>query len=249
MDMRLDKQFIQPINIEVYSPNAILVTWEEQINQNILHSILCLKSCIANAYDSYKIEQVNSYASLLIIFYQSVSLVDEMKGISKLMSQMDLTKEIKGALIEIPVCYHHEYGRDLDYVSKCLNMSPEEIIQIHSRPVYEVYFLGFLPGFFYLGGMDKSLHIPRRSSPRMKIPKGSVAIGGNQTGIYPQDSPGGWYIIGSTPVPIFNIQQNPTSIAKSGDRIQFKHIDAKEYEEISKQIKLKSFKLNIIAND
>lgn len=249
MDTELDKKFIKPLSFRIYSENAILISWEELIDQEILSSILHLKNLLKIHYEGIKIELVNSYASLLVIFHQTVSLNEELKFLTSLSSRMDLIKKTKGSLIEIPVCYEDQYGIDLKHVSEVLNLPPKRIIELHTKSIYQVYFIGFLPGFFYLGGLSNALHVPRRISPRMQVPKGAVAIGGKQTGIYPQKSPGGWHIIGSTPISVFDTRKTPKTIVKSGDQIRFIQVDKQEYTTIKRQIKLGSFNLKIVPND
>ena len=120
----------------------------------------------------------------------------------------------------------------MEVVSKEKKLSKEVIIKRHSQAVYTVYFIGFLPGFLYLGGLDKSLYMPRKSTPRLQIEKGAVAIGGNQTGVYPSASPGGWNIIGNPPIAFFNPKLKTSCFAKPGDRLVFKPVSLKEYENI-----------------
>lgn len=123
--------------------------------------------------------------------------------------------------VDIPVHYGGSAGRDLDAVAAAAGLSSAEVIALHSAAEYQVLCLGFQPGFPYLNGLDKRLHTPRRSTPRTRIPAGSVAIGGNQTGIYPADSPGGWHIIGHTSIELFNPRANPPCKLRAGDRIRF----------------------------
>lgn len=134
-------------------------------------------------------------------------------------------------LVEIPVCYGGEFGPDLEEVARQNGLTPAEVVEIHSAAEYLVYMIGFAPGFPYLGGMDERIATPRRSSPRLSIPRGSVGIGGKQTGIYPIESPGGWQIIGRTPVTLFQPEADPPSLLRAGDRVRFRAISPSEYEE------------------
>ena len=140
--------------------------------------------------------------------------------------------KVKSVLWKIPVCYDAVFGIDLEAISKEKNLSKEEIIKRHSQAIYTVYFIGFLPGFLYLGGLDESLHVPRKSTPRLQIEKGAVAIGGNQTGVYPTESPGGWNIIGNSPIEFFNPKLETPCFAKAGDKISFKPITIQEFKTI-----------------
>lgn len=132
-------------------------------------------------------------------------------------------------MIEIPVCYGEEFGPDLSYVAQYHGLSEEEVIHLHSQQEYLVYMIGFVPGFPYLGGLPKQLATPRKTTPRLKVPAGSVGIAGEQTGIYPQDSPGGWQIIGRTPLSLFSPEANPPSLLVAGDRIRFVPITKEEF--------------------
>ena len=137
--------------------------------------------------------------------------------------------------IEIPVCYENEFAPDIHDVANLRNLTVNEVISYHANPEYLVYFLGFSPGFPYLGNMPKEISASRLKTPRIKIPAGSVAIGGNQTGIYPIASPGGWRIIGRTPLKLFSIGNDPPVLLKMGDKIKFVPITKDEFEKRSKK--------------
>lgn len=133
-------------------------------------------------------------------------------------------------LIEIPVCYDREFGVDLDEVSRRVNLPVDEIVRRHSAAAYCVNCVGFTPGFPYLSGLPAELAVPRRATPRKEVPAGSVAIAGPQTGIYPQRSPGGWNVIGRTPVRLFDPQEIPPALLRAGDRVRFRAITRAEFE-------------------
>ncbi|WP_034350150.1 5-oxoprolinase subunit PxpB [Herbaspirillum sp. GW103] len=127
----------------------------------------------------------------------------------------------EGRTVEIPVVYGGNVGPDLDNVARHTGLSTGEVIERHSNAEYVVYFLGFLPGFAYMGGLDTSLATPRHTTPRVSIPAGSVGIGGEQTGIYPMASPGGWQLIGRTALQLFDPSQQPPTLLRPGDRVRF----------------------------
>src|SRR5204863_3793292 len=146
----------------------------------------------------------------------------------------ELTKQIRGLavddnrsnqddqrVIEIPVCYGGEFGSDLGFVAKNASLTTQEVIELHSAADYLVHMIGFAPGFPYLGGMSPKIAVPRRSTPRLKIPAGSVGIAGDQTGIYPLETPGGWQLIGRTPLPLFRPEQVPPTLLQAGDVVRF----------------------------
>lgn len=137
--------------------------------------------------------------------------------------------------IPIPVCYGGEFGPDLLEVAAYHNLSAEEVIALHSGGDYRVYMIGFTPGFPYIGGMSSQLASPRRSTPHLKIPAGSVGIGGKQTGIYPLESPGGWRIIGRTPVNLFNPYESPPVFLQGGNRVSFVPITPEEFKELQQK--------------
>ena len=151
---------------------------------------------------------------------------------------------IKGAHWKIPVCYDLKYAPDLLNLSKEINLDASEVVKLHLSARYRVYFLGFLPGFLYLGGLDNRLYLRRKKKPLLKVPKGAVAIGGMQTGIYPNISPGGWHLIGNTPINLFNPKKNPPCFAKPGDWISFEQIDSDTYTKIESEQQNGNYQLN-----
>jgi inhibitor of KinA len=125
----------------------------------------------------------------------------------------------------------------LELLSQSKKISKQKIIKLHSSTIYDVHFIGFLPGFLYLGGLKEELHFERKSTPRQKINKGDIAIAKNQTGIYPRVSPGGWNIIGNSPINFFNVNLDPPCFARSGDRIKFISVDKNTYKVIEEKVK------------
>ena len=137
------------------------------------------------------------------------------------------------AIVEIPVCYGGDFGPDLDALARNAGLDAEEAIARHTAAEYRVAMLGFAPGFPYLLGLDATLHAPRRANPRARVPAGSVAIGGAQTGIYPTELPGGWQLIGRAPTVLFDAQRMPPSLLAPSDRVRFRTIDAREFAELA----------------
>jgi len=133
--------------------------------------------------------------------------------------------------LEIPVVYGGEYGPDMEWVSQYHNISVDEVIQLHTGTTYQVYMIGFMPGFPYLGELPEGLATPRRETPRTVIPQGSVAIAQRQTGIYPVESPGGWQILGRTPLKLFNPLHSPPTLLEMGDLVRFFSIGEKEFKQ------------------
>lgn len=133
--------------------------------------------------------------------------------------------------ITIPTCYGGEYGEDIAEVASLNNLSIDEVIYLHSSAVYKVFMIGFVPGFAYFGGMDQRLATPRKPSPRKAIPAGSVGIAGEQTGIYPLETPGGWQLIGRTPIKLFDAGNPQPSLLKAGDQVKFQPIDHNQFNQ------------------
>ncbi|MGA2016756.1 MAG: 5-oxoprolinase subunit PxpB [Opitutaceae bacterium] len=135
-----------------------------------------------------------------------------------------------GGAVDIPVCYGGDLGPDLDFVARRCGLDAAGAAALHAGAPYVVHAVGFTPGFPYLGGLPAALHTPRRDTPRARVPAGSVGIGGSQTGVYPVASPGGWQIIGRTPVALFRADGNPPALLKPGDRVRFRAISASEFD-------------------
>lgn len=138
------------------------------------------------------------------------------------------------SVVEVPVCYDGEFGLDLTEVARQAELQQDQVIDRHANASYRVACVGFTPGFPYLTGMPAELATPRRPSPRKEVPAGAVAIGGTQTGIYPRKSPGGWNIIGRTPLRLFDVQREPPSLFRAGDQVRFRRISEEEFEAFSR---------------
>lgn len=226
-----------------YGENAILITWEARIDENIVNDILQFEEKIKQSNIKAIVEVIQSINSLLIIynennisFFELKHLLETLKNTKTPVTQQDNRKKW-----QIPVCYHENFGIDLRFIAEKKRLEIPEIIAFHTSAIYDVYAIGFLPGFLYLGGLDERLHIPRKETPRLRIQKGAVGIGGMQTGIYPKSSPGGWQILGNSPVNFFDVTQSNPCFAKAGDQIQFYEINMQEYDEILVAIKTENY--------
>ena len=172
-----------------------------------------------------------AYNSILIRLEDGVSLWRMIAKLKQLFNEDHNITIQEKKTIKIPVCYEGEFAPDIDRVSSHTRMSVEEIIHKHTKGKYLIYFLGFSPGFPYIGGMDLKLETPRLSSPRISVPAGSVAIGAKQTGIYPIQSPGGWNIIGRTPLKLFDWNKLTNPVLPMSCKIEFYPITEKEYQD------------------
>ena len=221
-----------------FSERSILVEWPSEITENILHDVLNFKNFLLNSNIKSLIQVNNAYNSLLIIYDYTIDKInDELLTLKELYLVRVSKAKYVSSHWKIPVCYDDEFGIDLDEISKEKNLSKPELIRLHSETIYTVFFIGFLPGFLYLGGLDKRLHFPRKNSPRFQIKKGAVAIGGEQTGVYPNISPGGWNIIGNSPIEFFDRHKSVPCFAKAGDKIQFIPVNKSQYDAIQIEVK------------
>ncbi|MBR2824001.1 MAG: 5-oxoprolinase subunit PxpB [Clostridia bacterium] len=215
---------------------ALMVMFEQRISEEIHQRVIRLDVLLRN--DPAVWEIVPAYASVLVYYDPLAYTYAEMeKRIRKHLSGDVSVREADGKCVVIPVCYGGEHGPDLAFVAANAGLSESEVIQLHSGREYRIYMLGFLPGFPYLGGMDPRLETPRLPSPRTLIPAGSVGIGGQQTGIYPFPSPGGWRLIGRTPVSLFRSSgpEEKVPIFQAGDRIRFEPISPEEYQSMMRE--------------
>jgi inhibitor of KinA len=234
-----------------FGERSILIEWPQYISEKTLKSVLLYKNELENHYIKDNVYIKSAYNSILITYNVRINnFYDEILVLKTLSLSHKDELNTSCKLWKIPVCYDQSFGIDLEEISEGNNLSIPDIIERHSSKNYHVYFIGFLPGFLYLGGLDKRLHVPRKSNPRLKVAKGSVAIGGSQTGIYPAESPGGWNIIGNTPLDFFNVNNEDPCFAKAGDQIQFMSITKKEYNTIAEKIKTNTYQIeNEIIND
>ena len=174
-------------------------------------------------------ELVPSYRSLMVVYDPLTTLpVDLKRAIGDIYHHLNQTELPEPRTIDIPIVYGGEQGPDLEYVAQHHHLTPQAVIDYHTRPTYRVYMIGFTPGYPYLGEVPDAIATPRRQTPRILVPKGSVGIAQKQTGIYSVDSPGGWQIIGWTPVNLFDPQAQPPSLLMMGDRVRFQAITAEE---------------------
>lgn len=230
------------ITYKPFGKQAVLIEWNSIINEEILKDILRFKEKITSIKKGIFTDLIVGYNSLTIKYKEEfIDFYIEVEELKSVYKTYGITIKEENFIWVIPVCYDVQFGIDLEEISKKSNLSIEEIIKLHSEVLYTIFFIGFLPGFLYLGGLDSNLFFDRKSNPRLKVIKGSVAIGGKQTGIYPSESAGGWNIIGKTPIPFFDIKNENPCFAKSGDKIKFKPISLAEFYQIEKDVEKNNY--------
>lgn len=208
------------------------VAIDPEINQKVRQIFLSIEKTPIEGVT----EVIPTYRSILIFY-------DPFTTDPKIIEQEILGREGKldewkippPETTEIPVAYGEDFGPDLEFVAQHNNLTPEEVIEVHSSGTYLIYMLGFTPGFPFLGGLSEKLFTPRLENPRQLVPAGSVGIANNQTGIYPIDSPGGWRLIGKTPVKLYEPKRSPPILLKAGNYLRFRSISKKEFQEIAER--------------
>ena len=218
---------------------ALTLKWGDVIDESAYRRVQIAWQALRAAPLPSVVELVPAYTTVTLFYdpYQAVRAGAPEAGIVEWLSAQvherlknpPKLEKSKGREVEIPVCYGGEFGPDLGLVAKHTKLSPEEVIRRHSKADYLVYLIGFAPGFPYLGGLPKELNTPRHAKPRMIVAPGSVGIAGNQSGIYPLGTPGGWNLIGRTPLKLFLPEKNPPVLLCAGDRVKFRAITAENF--------------------
>lgn len=217
--------------------SSILLQFGNTIDPAINRKIAATVQLMREQHINGVTDVIPAFCSLLINYDPRVISYEQIKRRMEALVKIDVTAgDTRKRVFEIPVCYGGEYGPDIQNIADHAGMSVEEVIQIHTSRDYLIYMLGFLPGFTYLGGLDERIHTPRLANPRIRIPAGSVGIGGSQTGIYPMDSPGGWQLMGMTPVKTYDPDREVPILVEAGDYIRFVAIDEDEFHRIKELV-------------
>lgn len=241
--MKMKSNFKYSIN--TLSEKSIIIQFQQIIDEDLLNFILGLKLKLQDFFKEKHMEYevFNTYAEVGVLFLnRPPSIQASMENIKTIVDdfladQSDNDCFSQSSKYRIPVCYSSDFAKDLDNVAQYTNLEKEEVIALHHQPVYRVYFIGFLPGFPYLGGMNEKICVPRKKQARKQIDKGDVGIAGCQTGIYPEQSPGGWQIIGNSPIDLINLREKVDSVFKAGDLLEFYPISPEEHRAILHQEK------------
>jgi inhibitor of KinA len=226
------------MKLEPLGDSAVVATLGTRIDAATLASVLKFAGAVAAAQGKGIVDIVPAYATVTV-FYDPAQFAEPGEDAYEVVRRFIESCAMRGGkgahpptrkLVEVPVCYGGDLGPDLEFVAGHAGIGIPEVIARHSAADYLVHAIGFTPGFPFLGGLPDSLRTPRRETPRARVPAGSVGIGGYQTGVYPITSPGGWQIIGRTPLTLFRPDRTPAALLHPGDRLRFKAISAEEFE-------------------
>ncbi|MCS7364102.1 MAG: 5-oxoprolinase subunit PxpB [archaeon GB-1867-035] len=228
--------------VKMMGETAILIEVADEISREANSYVLALKKKLEEKMEKLKgiWELVPAYTTLLVNYDPKMISVENLIGlINEIEDELksEVVEEVIGKrrIIEIPVAYGGEFGPDLEFIAEYSGLSIEEVIKIHSSQTYLVYMIGFTPGFTYMGEVPDIIAVPRLEKPRLRVPAGSVGIAGKQTGIYPIESPGGWRIIGRTPLKLFDPTSPKPTLLNAGDLVKFKPISKEEYEKLKRK--------------
>ncbi|MBC8179371.1 MAG: 5-oxoprolinase subunit PxpB [Desulfobacteraceae bacterium] len=213
----------------IMGDRALLVELGDEVDPGVSNRVRELFVAIKADPLEGVLETTPSYRSLLLIFDPLETTLSLLQNrVQQILQTLDPSQLCDPRRVEIPVVYGREYGPDLEWVAGYHGITPDEVIRLHAAHTYHVYMIGFMPGFPYLGELPESLITPRRETPRTVVPRGSVALAQGQTGIYSTQSPGGWQVIGRTPLALFDPGKWPPALLEMGDRVKFFAIDEEE---------------------
>lgn len=232
-----------PCRIIPLGDRGLVIDWGNRIDETLNRQVLAIWDRLRRASLPGVSDIIPAYSSITLVFNPSDwQYAGAENPFTQLRRQVEAriaippeTAVLPGRQIEIPVCYHASLAPDLPAVAARSGLSIAEAVQLHIATEYRVFMLGFLPGFPYMGTVDARIATPRLAQPRLRVPAGSVGIAGAQTGIYPHESPGGWNLIGRTPLYIFNAQSESPTLLQPGDRVRFSPVSLEEFHQIHRQ--------------
>jgi len=211
---------------------AVIVEFGDRIDRAVSDQVLGLAARVRSSEMSGVIEVVPTFRSLMVHYDPLRTGSAELVGAIQSLMASRITSDPKRRLWRVPVCYEGEFAPDLASVAQQTGLAPEDVVALHAGTRYHVYMIGFVPGYPYMGDLAEALVLPRRSDPRIRVPPGSVAIATTMTAIYPLESPGGWHLIGTTPIRIFDAHASPPALFAPGDGVEFEAITGKTFAEI-----------------
>jgi inhibitor of KinA len=231
-----------------FGERGILVEWPDDFSIDQREEILAMDHLLAEHFQDKVMETVPAYTSLAIYLKNGIDVKDFISELENIEINAHLV-DYPSRLVHIPVCYDDDLAPDLNTVAVTNGLTKEEVIHLHASGNYRVQFIGFLPGFPYLTGLDRRLFTARLASPRSRIPAGSIGIGGKQTGIYTMESPGGWNVIGRSPLKFFSTSESSPSLFQPGDSVRFRRIDRAEYDTILDRVGAGRYSLELESYD
>lgn len=230
--------------------SALTVNFGNSIDKAVNQQVFSLYQALLINKDKFWLDLIPAYSTLTICYdpttvphHTSTAFEWVKQRVSEALLHTDTEERQPARHIRLPVCYHDAFAPDAKLLCEQKKISAEELIRIHTQQPYRVYMLGFLPGFPYMGSVDPRIAMPRLAKPRTRVPIGSVGIAGEQTGIYPLESPGGWNVIGRTPIRLFDVQRTPSVLLQPGDEVSFMSISKKEFENFDAST------FNILSNE
>ncbi len=240
------------MRIKPSGDRAIIVEFGDTIDPALVEQVRHLDHQIASALGSDPhgglkgvLETVPTFRSLAIVFDPLVTTPDAVADAIASLPASDATSSVREYRCwNLPVIYGGEHGPDLEAVAQAANITPQQVIARHTNTPVSVYLLGFMPGFAFMGDTDTRLHLPRRTEPRVRVPAGSVGLALTLTAIYPWQSPGGWHLIGHSPVPLFDPDRKPAALLAPGDRVRFRAVQADEHQDLVAQSRLAAMDLS-----
>lgn len=226
------------MRIEVAAENALIIYFAEKASENTLAQVQAFTSLMADKQQHpYVIDLVPSYTSLMVVYDVAKIIHSQLVQVLETHAQQVVSaNQTLGKEVVIPVYYSTETGPDLTRIAEHHQLDVEQVIELHQSQCYLVYAIGFAPGFAYLGNVDKQIAMPRLSTPRKRVPKGAVAIADRQTAVYPASSPGGWNIIGNSPISLFDAKANPVMPFNVGDRVRFESVNLSQFKQLGGQL-------------
>lgn len=212
--------------------SALVVEFGDAIDRALNDRVLTLDAHVREAQLAGVIETVPTYRSLMIHYSPlATTAADLIRAVDALLDKPGAATAAKHTW-QVPVCYEGRYAPDLDDVAKRLGLTSQRVVELHLSVSYRIYMMGFMPGFPYMGDLVPALVLPRRENPRVRVPSGSVAIALNQTAIYPWESPGGWHLIGTTPIRMFDLAWDPPALFATGDTVVFERVNVATFDDL-----------------
>jgi inhibitor of KinA len=234
--------------IKPMGDTALRIQLGEGIDPEVNRRVRAACAALERAAIRGVVECVPGYAAVTVHYQPHIVRYPELCRTLEAVVETGMDAALPPAyLVTLPVLYGGAQGPDLKFVAEHHRLSVDQVIELHSRPEYLVYMIGFAPGFPYLGGLPEELATPRLEKPRISTPRGSVAIGGSQTGVYSVESPGGWRVIGRTPVPLYDFTLERPTLLEAGDHLRFRPVSAAEYEEIEANVKKKVYAVDRVS--